>query len=145
MRPGVGSSMDAAEIRTLVMRFTDESWNGKDLEVLDQFFAPDYVGHDVPNPEPVRGPEGMRAFLHNYHAGLQDAHIQIEDLLIDGDRVVTRWTGTGKHVGPVLGVPATGKDVRFTGIRIFRVADGRIVEGWVNWDVFGLMKQLGAI
>jgi steroid delta-isomerase-like uncharacterized protein len=137
--------MTEDEMTTIVKRFTNESWNQENLDLLPEFFAEEYVGHDVPNPQPVLGPEGMRAFLHTFHLGLKNAHIELDDVIVTDDKVVTRWTGTGTHAGEVLGVPATGKAVTFTGIRIFRFADGKIVEGWVNWDVFGLMKQLGAI
>ena len=137
--------MTEQEMRDIVQRFTDKSWNGGDLDLLDEFFAEDYVGHDAPNPEPVRGPQGMRDFLHMYHGAFSDAHITLDDVLIAGDKVVTRWTGTGTHDGNLMGVPPTGNAVRFTGIRIFRLADGKIVEGWVNWDTFGLMRQLGKI
>jgi steroid delta-isomerase-like uncharacterized protein len=135
--------MDEAEIRDIVERFTDQAWNGGDLDLIDELFGADYVGHDAPRPEPVRGPEGMKDFLRMYHGAFSDAHITLDDVIIKDDKVVTRWTGTGTHDGNLMGIPPTGKAVSFTGIRIFRVADGKIVEGWVDWDTFGLMRQLG--
>lgn len=78
-----------------------------------------------------------------YRVAFPDAHIALDDIIVAGDKVVTRWTATGTHEGDLMGIPATGTSIRFTGIRIFRVADGRIAEGWVNWDTFGLMRQLG--
>jgi steroid delta-isomerase-like uncharacterized protein len=137
--------MTDQEMRAITDRFTDKAWNGGDLDVIDELFSEDYVGHDAPNPEPVHGTEGMKNFLRMYHGAFSDANIVLDDTLVDGDKVVTRWTGTGTHDGDLMGIPATGKAVRFTGIRIFRVADGKIVEGWVNWDTFGLMRQLGKI
>jgi steroid delta-isomerase-like uncharacterized protein len=135
--------MSDEQIRDLVTRFTDEAWNGGDLDLIDELFASEYVGHDAPRPEPVRGPDGMKDFLRMYHHAFSDAHITLDDVIIRDDKVVTRWTGRGTHDGDLMGIPATGKSVEFTGIRIFRVADGRIVEGWVDWDTFGLMRQLG--
>jgi steroid delta-isomerase-like uncharacterized protein len=137
-----GTPVTEAEIRDIVERFTDEAWNGGDLDVIDELFAPDYVGHDAPRPEPVQGPEGMKDFLRMYHHAFSDAVITLDDVIIAGDKVVTRWTGRGTHDGDLMGMPATGTPVSFTGIRIFRVAGGQIVEGWVNWDTFGLMRQL---
>ena len=137
--------MTDAEIRDIVERFTDLAWNGGDLDLIDELFSTDYVGHDAPRPEPVHGPEGMKDFLRMYHHAMSDAHISLDDVLIDGDKVVTRWTGTGTHDGDLMGIPPTGMAVRFTGIRIFRLDGGQIVEGWVNWDTFGLMRQLGKI
>lgn len=135
--------MSDQEILDLVNRFTDESWNGGNLDLLDEMFAADYVGHDAPRPDPVRGPEGMRDFLRMYHHAFSDAHITIDDVIVRDDKVVTRWTGRGTHDGDLMGMPPTGKAVEFVGIRIFRVADGKIAEGWVVWDTFGLMRQLG--
>jgi steroid delta-isomerase-like uncharacterized protein len=135
--------MSDQEILDLVNRFTDESWNGGNLDLLDEMFAADYVGHDAPRPDPVRGPEGMRDFLRMYHHAFSDAHITIDDVIVRDDKVVTRWTGRGTHDGDLMGMPPTGKAVEFVGIRIFRVAEGKIAEGWVVWDTFGLMRQLG--
>jgi len=130
------------DLRDLVERFTTEAWNGGDLDVIDELFAADYVGHDAPRLEPVRGPEGMKDFLRMYHHAFSDAVITLDDVIVSGDRVVTRWTGRGTHDGELMGIAPTGASVVFTGIRIFRVKDGRIVEGWVDWDTFGLLRQL---
>ena len=135
--------MSDEQILDLVNRFTDESWNGGNLDLLDELFAADYVGHDAPRPDPVRGPEGMRDFLRMYHHAFSNAHITLDDVIVRDDKVVTRWTGRGTHDGDLMGMPPTGKAVEFVGIRIFRVADGKIAEGWVVWDTFGLMRQLG--
>ena len=136
--------MSDQDIAELAVRFTDQAWNGGDLSVVDEVFSTDYIGHDAPRPEPVHGPEGMKDFLRMYHTAFPDAHIALEDIIVAGDKVVTRWSATGTHDGVLMGIPPTGKSVVFTGIRIFRVADDKIVEGWVNWDTFGLMRQLGA-
>jgi steroid delta-isomerase-like uncharacterized protein len=135
--------MTEEEVSTLVNRFTDEAWNGGNLDLIDELFAADYVGHDAPRPDPVRGPEGMKDFLRMYHGAFSDAHITLDDVIIKDDRVVTRWTGRGTHDGDLMGIPPTGKKIEFVGIRIFRVAESKIVEGWVVWDTFGLMRQLG--
>jgi len=137
--------MSEDEIVDIVNRFTDKAWNGGDLDLIDELFAADYVGHDAPRPEPVQGPEGMKDFLRMYHRAFSDAHITLDDIIVSGDKVVTRWTGRGTHDGDLMGIPPTGTSIMFTGIRVFRVADGKIAEGWVNWDTFGLMRQLGKI
>jgi steroid delta-isomerase-like uncharacterized protein len=135
--------MSEEEVSTLVNRFTDEAWNGGNLDLIDELFAADYVGHDAPRPDPVQGPEGMKDFLRMYHGAFSDAHITLDDVIIKDDKVVTRWTGRGTHDGDLMGIPPTGKKIEFVGIRIFRVAEGKIAEGWVVWDTFGLMRQLG--
>ena len=137
------SDLTDDEIRDIVERFTNEAWNGGNLDLVDELFSEDYVGHDAPRPEPVRGPEGMKDFLRAYQAAMSDANITLDDVIIRDDKVVTRWTGRGTNDGPFMGMPPTGEKVAFTGIRIFRLEGGKIVEGWVNWDTFGLMRQLG--
>jgi steroid delta-isomerase-like uncharacterized protein len=135
--------MSDEEVRDLAVRFTEKAWNEGQLDLIDELFAADYVGHDAPRPEPVHGREGMKDFLRMYRVAFSDAHITLDDIIVQGDKVVTRWTGRGTHDGDLMGIAPTGKPVVFTGIRIFRVADGQIAEGWVNWDTFGLMRQLG--
>jgi predicted ester cyclase len=69
-------------------------------------------------------------------------HFSNNDLLVDGDKVVARWTCTGTHRGPFVGLAPTGKRVTFIGINIFRLRDGKIVERWAIEDVLSLMQQL---
>jgi predicted ester cyclase len=69
----------------------------------------------------------------------------IDDLLIDGDKAVKRWTVTCKHTGELMGVPPTGKEIVFTGINIYHIQDGKIVECWAQSDALGMWQQLGVI
>src|SRR5579862_5260762 len=68
----------------------------------------------------------------------------VEDVFGAGDKVVLRWSATMTHRGDHLGMPATGKPVRITGITIARIANNQIIEGWDNWDQSGMLKQIGA-
>jgi predicted ester cyclase len=74
-----------------------------------------------------------------------DACWVVEDMVAEGDEVVTRWPGHGLHDGDLPGLPATGKRVLVPGIWINRLAGGRIVESWQVWDTFGMLRQLGAV
>ena len=67
----------------------------------------------------------------------------VEDLIAEGDRVVGRITANGTHEGELLGIPRTGKQIRMTGMTIWRIADGKIVEHWSEMNVLGLLQQLG--
>ena len=80
-----------------------------------------------------------------YRAAFSDSQFEIEAQFAEGDYVVTRWTATGTQDGELMGMPATGKHVTLTGITIDRFEDGKIAEGWTNWDTFGMMQQLGAV
>lgn len=130
--------------KAIVRRLIEEAWKGN-LDVIDELVDRDYVGYDPSNPEPVRGPEGMKEFVTTYRTAFPDANITIEDQIAEGDKVVTRWTGRGTHEGDLMGIAPTRKQATVTGISIARLADGKVVEDWTNWDTLGLMQQLGVV
>ena len=68
----------------------------------------------------------------------------VEDLLAEGDRVVSRWTFTGKQEQNFQGISPTGKPVHIENVFIHRIANGKIAEAWVSYDALGLLQQLGA-
>lgn len=136
--------MSAAN-KALARRIVEEAFTAGRLEVVDELVARDYVGHDPSLPEDARGPEGVKELIAGYRAAFPDIRVTVEDQIAEGDRVVTRWAATGTHQGELMGMPATGKQGTVTGITIDRIADGKIVESWDNWDTLGLMQQLGAV
>jgi steroid delta-isomerase-like uncharacterized protein len=131
--------------KAISRRVVEEVFNKGRLEAADELVTRDFVGHDPALPEPMRGPDGLRAQAEGYRSAFPDMRITIEDEIAEGDRVVTRWIARGTHEGELFGIPATGKQATVTGITIDRIIDGHIVETWNNWDTFGLLQQLGAI
>ena len=109
--------------------------------VADRIYARDVVDH---NPQVGQGPglEGIKQLVGVYHAVFPDLHVSTDDVVLSGDRVVVRWTGTGTHEGDQLGVPATHRQVRLTGIDILRIDDGRIVERWGETNGLEMMEQI---
>jgi steroid delta-isomerase-like uncharacterized protein len=136
--------MSSDQNKTIVRRALEEPWTGN-LNVIDELIARDYVGHDPANPEPLRGPAGVKEFVSTYRSAYPDARVTVEQQLAEGDMVATRWTGRGTHEGDLLGVAPTGKRVTITGITFSRLKDGKIVEEFQNWDTFGMMQQLGVV
>jgi steroid delta-isomerase-like uncharacterized protein len=136
--------MLAESILALARRSFDEIWNTGNLDVADELFSPDYVNHDPTSPEVPPGPEGVKQLARMYRRAFPDLRFIIDEMLATGDKVITRWTGQGTHRGALRGLPPTGRQARVTGISIHRIAGGRIVETWLNWDTLGLMEQLGA-
>jgi steroid delta-isomerase-like uncharacterized protein len=130
---------------TPTRRVIEEAYNAGRLETLDDVLAPEFVGTDPALPEPIRGIEAEKQIVAAYRSGFPDLHITIDDMIVAGDKVVTRWTARGTHTGELWGMAPTGKEVTVTGIGIDRVANGRIVEAWNNWDTLGFMQQLGAV
>jgi steroid delta-isomerase-like uncharacterized protein len=123
-----------------------EAWTSGDLDAYDEIMAPDAQDHDTQNPNAgTLGPEGAKRTSEMYRNAFSDSRFEIEQQFDDGDYVITRWTATGTNDGELMGMPATGKPVTITGITIDRFEDGKVVEGWTNWDTLGMMQQLGVI
>jgi steroid delta-isomerase-like uncharacterized protein len=79
------------------------------------------------------------------HRAFPDLHVTVEDVVAEGDKVVSRNSVTGTHQGDYMGLPATGRPVAYNEIFIFRFVDGRIAETWGVVDVLAQMRQLGVI
>jgi steroid delta-isomerase-like uncharacterized protein len=127
-------------------RFFDEIWSQGDFDLVDELFAPEYVGHPSGPEEAVRGPAGVKQYIGSLREGIPDLTMTIEDQVADQDKVATRWTAHGTQAGELMGMEATQQTATVTGITIQRFgAGGRIVEGWTNWDMFGLLQQLGNV
>lgn len=132
------------ENKAVVPRYFAEAWNERNIQLVDEIFAPDFLNHGFVR-DPVPGPEGTRQAVQMALAGFPDFHIGVEDLLADGDKVIVRFTSQGTHQGVFMGVPATHKPVRGSSIVIFRLAHGEIVEAWSETNTLSLLQQLGAI
>ena len=135
--------MSIEENKAIVRYGTEEGWNQGNTAVFDEHLAADYVGHDPSGP--LHGPEGFKQFYATYRTAFPDTHLTIEDQIAEGDTVVSRWTATGTHQGPLMGIPPSGKRVRVTGITITRFASGKLAEEWFNYDTLGMLQQIGAI
>jgi predicted ester cyclase len=83
--------------------------------------------------------------MSTYFTAFPDLKIVTEDILVDGENVVTRWTAIGTHNGPLMGIPPSGKSMKVAGISIDRVINGQMVEGWYQFDALGMFQQVGAI
>ena len=122
-----------------------ELWNaGADLAVIDELVAPDFVSHGAPPGLPA-GREGVRQWVGIFHRAFPDLYSTVEDLIVEGDKVVERFSAGGTQRGDFFGIPPSGKKATTTGINILRIADGQVVEHWGNGDDLGFMQQLGVI
>ena len=135
--------MSLEDNKALVRR-SIEGENRADLGMVEDCYATNYVHHDPDNPA-VRDWPGLKEAFLTYFAAFPDGYVVIDDLIAEGDKVVKRWTSRGTHQGEFAGIQATGKQVSFTGTTTYRLAGGKIVEAWWNYDLFGMLQQLGAI
>ena len=133
-----------ADPETLGRRYIEDLLNGGDEAAVDELLAPEFVLHL--NATDIPGPEGFKGFLAGLHTGFPDVHYTIQDLAVDGDRVIIRWTVSGTHLGVFNGIPATNRPiVDVPGFSWLQTAGGRITEAWVVVDTLGLLMQIGVI
>jgi steroid delta-isomerase-like uncharacterized protein len=136
--------MAEAEV-AVIKRWFEEVWNQGREETIDELLAPDApvygVGHGA---DFVRGPDGFRPAYQQLKGAFPDIHFTIEDAVSERDMVALRWTATATHAGDGLGFAPTQKPVTITGMCFARVQNGKLVEGWNNWDMMGLMHEIGA-
>jgi steroid delta-isomerase-like uncharacterized protein len=125
----------------------DRIWNGGDIDAVETLYAESYVPPPFP-PGAVQadvstGPRAMRAFVAAFRAPFPDMRIEILDTVVQGAKVATRWRSRATHLGPFMGIPATGRAIDVGGIFIERVEGGKIVESTGHWDMLTLLEQIG--
>ena len=120
-----------------------EGLNRGDASVADDVFASDGVVHINGSPDPNLSVEGFKQMVLGLLSAFPDLRITIEDQFVGGDKVATRWSAEGTNNGAFGPVPATGRRVRINGLILDRVAGGKVVERWEQWDQMSMMQQLG--
>jgi steroid delta-isomerase-like uncharacterized protein len=131
--------------KALVERFVKQVKNERKLDALGEYFAPDYKEHNETVASFGPGTKGYQAFLGHLFSAFPDDQVQIEVITADGDLVSYRARESGTHKGEFLKIPATGKKATWTEIQFFRLKDGKVVEHWVDVDIYGWFQQLGVI
>jgi len=128
----------------IARRFREDLWNTGDLAIADEIidracriharvpFATDFMS----------GPGAVAQLVLFYRMAFSEIRVTVDELVAEGDLVVSRWTAHGRNTGDLLGLPPTGRDTVTTGIDFLRIAGGKIVEGWVSWDTLSLIEQL---
>lgn len=128
------------EERNLGARWFDEVWNQQRREAVVELLAPDAVLHEAGRDSV--GPDSFYEFYDRLNSAFSNIRLAVHDTIIDGDRACLRWECSLTHTGDFFGMKATGKTVYVTGITIVRVANGKLVEAWQNWDMLGMMQQI---
>ena len=122
-----------------------EALNRGEIAVADETFTRDCVIHITGSPEPDLSVEGFKQLVAGLLAAFPDLHFTIEDQVVSGDKVATRWTAEGTHTAPLGDVPPTGRRVHVDGLILDRVENGRVTERWEQWDQMAMMRQLGLL
>ena len=130
--------------KTVARRYLEDFWNGDDAAVIEELAVDDVIGHPV-SGQTLQG----RDLLKQRHGALRqvygDPHFAVEDLIAESDKVLVRWSFTGKHIGPIMGAAPTGEQISVGGMNLLQFVDGKIVEFWVNADDLGELQQLGVV
>jgi steroid delta-isomerase-like uncharacterized protein len=113
------------------------------VSAIESLFAENFVRHDAATPNVAFGRKGMAFLTSYYRSAFPDLKYTVEDVIAEGDRVVTRWTATGTHQGWFRLYAPTGSQVTWSGVTIWQIRDGKIITIWAEQDTAGLAQQLG--
>ena len=131
-----------SEEKTLAQR----SWeivNQHNPDLIDEFYTPDLVWHEP--DQDIQGSEEAKQFVSMFFEAFPDLSVTLEDVIAEGDKVVTRWTIRGTHQGELMGIAPTEEQIELKGITIHRIKGGKIAEEWERYDNLGMTQQLGVV
>lgn len=132
------------ENKALARRVVEEVWNRGNVAVVDETFASDYTEHN-PRPGQEVGIDGYKSGVSMMRTAFPDLHLDLQDIIAEGDRVAIRYTLHGTHEGDLIGVPPSGNSVSSDGMVFARIHDGKVVERWGVQDMLALLQQIGAL
>src|SRR5205823_7156489 len=124
-----------------VRRFYEEVINGKNLEIIDELLTADSVDHTFGS----QGVEASKQFFGMLFQAFPDLRVEVHDVIAEGELLATRVSYSGSHEGEFIGIPATGRQARISGVDFLRMQDGRQAVHWGGPDMAGLLQQLGVM
>jgi steroid delta-isomerase-like uncharacterized protein len=139
-------SLAVEENKAIARRFAEalqKFFRTGDADLVDGVLAENVVQHISGMPPEAQSLEGCKQLLPTLRQAFPDTLLEVEDLVAEGDKVALRLIWNATHQGELFGIPPTGN--RATVTHVFRIADGKVVERWGEWDALGMMQQLGAI
>lgn len=122
-----------------------DAWNAHDPERYVKLLDEQFVLESDNLPGPVKGREAARGFMKAYLVAFPDLHFAIDQTLVSGDHVVTRYTATGTHRGELRGIPPTNRHATMHGCSVSEVKHGKLLHSWTYWDSANLLRQLGVL
>lgn len=130
------------DIRELSKRWLMDFWSKGDYSLAHELHAPDYVRHD--SPFPINNPDAYVQFIEIFRQALPDLTFALQDMVVEGEKVLLRWTARGTHKGDLMGIAPTGKTVDTRGMDLLHFKDGKIIESWGVFDSLDVFRQVGA-
>lgn len=136
--------MSVEQNKAIARRLPEEIFSQGDLAVADEIIASNFVDTTAPPGTPP-GPEGIKQFAAMFRAAFPDVQYTVDLQLGEGELVAHRVTGRATMTGEFMGMLPTGQQATWTETHIVRIAGGKIIEHWGNWDESGLLQQLGVV
>ncbi len=136
--------MSTEQNKALIRRYID-LMNEHNLDAAFANLSPNFLTHNIPPTGMSAGIEATKQFFTMLLNVFPDFQATLEDIIAEGDKVVIRFTFRGTHTGEFMGAPPTGKQVAYSIITIYRIADGKMAEVWSEADQLGMMQQLGLV
>jgi steroid delta-isomerase-like uncharacterized protein len=133
--------MPAQDNKAAVRRFYDEVINGRNVEIVDELLTADSVDHTFGS----QGVDASKQFFGMLFQAFPDLRAEVHDVIAEGELAAARVTYSGSHEGEFIGIPATGRQARVSGVDFFRMQDGRQAEHWGGPDMASLLQQLGVM
>ncbi|XVH33445.1 ester cyclase (plasmid) [Haloferacaceae archaeon DSL9] len=131
--------------KELVRRDPKEIWTEGNLDAIDEIFREDFVLHDPSSTGESKGRDDYREYVEIYREAFPDVEYEVDAVVAEGETVALRYTARGTHEGEFMGLEPTGKHVSVSGMEMYRVEDGQIVEMWTSYDALGLFQELGLL
>jgi steroid delta-isomerase-like uncharacterized protein len=134
------------EMKAALVKMNDDAWHKRDLDAAYEICSEEVIFHRLPFP-PVVGKEANKQADAGTLTAFSDVHSNLDEIIVDGDTAVIRWTWAANHTGasPSLGIPPTGKRVSFAGTSVYHFRGNNIVEQWEYGDLLGFLQQLGVV
>lgn len=128
--------------KDLIRANTEDFWNKQNIAAYDKYYTTDFIIHHA---EGDQNREQDKKLCQAFFTAFPDLRFMLDELVAEGDKVALVWTANCTHKGEFMGIPATGKRIKFKGIDVYRIADGKIAEVWASMDNLGMMQQVGVI
>jgi len=135
--------MPNAENEKLARRVIEDVWNEKQRDLIDDLFSEDYRGHGFGSEDGDL--QAYKDYFDMITTAFPDVEFEIGLIFSDEEMVATSWKVTGTHEGELMGIEPTGNTSSVTGLSIDRIAGGKVVESWMNFDSLKMMQNIGAV
>jgi predicted ester cyclase len=133
------------EAKEVVRRWNDEGWSGGKYDLAHEIISPNMTVHGAGGQQIGMGPEALIDLIRTWRTAFPDGYMEIDELIVEGDLVGIRNTWRGTQQAEFYGIPPSGNRVTVTSVGLDRVQDGKVVEGWGELDMVGMMQSLGAM